>query len=96
MVLYAFNYKTISYCIQSIDKSVTLSQDYDCEKEDSESEKSDEKNEKDEVKDFSEYLFFHKSQMHIAAYQLSVIMCRDLLYASSDYSMAVYSPPEQA
>lgn len=94
LVLYAFNFKTISYLIQSSDKSISLVQDYDFEKEDS--EKSDEKSEKDEVKDFSEYLYFDNTYTPIAAYQLSVIMCRDLLYATADYSMAVYSPPEQA
>ena len=92
--MYAFNFKAISHFIQSSDKYIALVQDCDCEKEDS--EKSDEKNEKDEVKVFSEYLLFHKTFTHIAAYQLSVIMCSDFLHATSDYSMAVYSPPEQA
>ncbi len=93
--MYAFNYKTISYCIQSFDKSsITLVQEYDCEKEDSESEKSGEKNEKDEIKDFSEYLFFHKIHTLITPYELSVIMCRNLLYATSDYSKSIYMPPE--
>lgn len=96
LVLYAFSYKTISYCIQSFDKSIELSQDYDCEKEDAQSEKSSEKSDKNEVKDFPEYLFSHKSQLHIAAYQLSVTMRHDLLFATSDYSMSVYFPPEQA
>ena len=88
-VLIAFNYKTIDYFFNIGDSSIVCVQD--CEEKNS--EKSNEKNEKKEVR---EYLFHSKVYALSPASQLSFKQHSKLLFASSDYSMAVYSPPETA
>jgi len=69
-------------------------QDYDCNKEDC--EKSDEKNEKDEKKDLSEYLSLYRPHAIVLHHQLAFIQQAKFLFVPSDYSKAVYCPPEQA
>ena len=98
LALFAFNCKTFHYCFKLSNGSIILIQDdYDCEEEkNSESEKSEEKNEKDEKKNFSEYLFSHKIYTLLDINRLSFIQQSKLLFATSDYSMAVFSPPEKA
>ena len=93
MVLLAYNYKTINYYIKLTDVSADFSRDYDCEEKNAESKKLDDKNDK---KDFSEYLPINKTQTFLVVNQLLFAQQAKNLYASSDYSMTVYSPPDPA
>ena len=86
----AFNYKAIDYFFDITDSSISYV--YDCEEKNSESEKS----EKDEKKEVREYLFYSKVYQLNSSVQLSFKQQSKLLLNSSDYSMAVYSPPEIA
>ena len=91
LVLFTFNFKTINYCFKISNITIALNQDYDCDEKNSE-KKADEKNEK---KDLSEYLFFNRLRNSVILSQLSFTQHRKSLYDSSDYSVAVYSPPDQ-
>jgi len=86
----AFNFKAIDYFFNITDSSISYV--YDCEEKSSESEKSNEKNEKKEVR---EYLFDSKIYELSPSAQLSFEQHSKLLFATSDYSLDVYSPPEQ-
>jgi hypothetical protein len=90
MVMAAFNYKAIDYFFNVTDDSI--SSIYDCEEKSSESEK----NEKDEKKEVREYLFNNKVYELSPSVQLSFKQQSKILFATSDYSMAVFSPPEKA
>ena len=92
-VLLAYNYKTINYYIKLTNSSADFSREYDCEEKNAESKKFDDKNDK---KDFSEYLPVNKIHTFIIVNQLSFAQQAKNLYASSDYSMTVYSPPDAA
>lgn len=90
VLMLLFHYRTINFCF-SISNSSEYFQDIDCEEESNESEKSDEKNEK---KDFLEYLFFDKAH-ELMMFNLQSFNKRlESLYATYDYSIGVYSPPE--
>ncbi len=93
IVTFAFNYKAISYLLDSSGESIVFV--VDCEEEKSESEKSDEKEEKKE-KEISEYLFHKKSISYTVLHKLSFESIHHLLFIPSDYSQSVYMPPEQA
>jgi len=90
LVLFAFNFKAISYFLYPSDSSIAFIQDFDCE-EKNESEKSDQK---DKKKDISEYLFSNKIHT-LKINRLLFTQQSTFLYASSDYSKAVYCPPDQ-
>lgn len=91
IVMFAFNYKAISYLLDSSKGSVAFV--IDCEEEKSESEKSDEKEEKKEI---SEYLFHKKVTSFIFIYSLPIDSRHNCLLISSEYSKSVYVPPDQA
>ncbi|CAN5463013.1 hypothetical protein BH10BAC1_BH10BAC1_02480 [soil metagenome] len=93
-LLCVFSYKTVDHCIKIASQQFSTFQDYDSEKENSESEKSDDKNEKEEVKDLSEFLSFNKATALILSNQTFLIQQYKNLYVTSDYSLAVFSPPE--
>ena len=93
LVLIAFNYKTIDYFLKIDDSSIVCIQECDAEEKNSGSEKSSEKNEKKEGR---EYLLHNKAYDLSPSAQLSFKQHSKLLFASSDYSMAVFSPPETA
>jgi hypothetical protein len=93
LILVTFNYKAISYYLDSSGSSIAcVQEDFDCE-EKSESKKS---SEKDEKKNFSEELLSADINSLIVVIQQSFMEQSRLLYNTSDYSMAIYSPPEQA
>jgi hypothetical protein len=92
-VLLAYNYKTINYYIKLTDNTASFCSDYDCEEKNADSEKFGDKNEK---KDVSEYLPINKTHAFVLIHQLSFNQRSKNLYVSSDYSMAVFSPPDQA
>ena len=91
IVMFAFNYKAISYLLDSSKGSVAFV--IDCEEEKSESEKSDEKEEKKEI---SEYLFHKKVTSFIVIHKLSHGSLHKFLFIPSDHSQSVYMPPELA
>lgn len=93
LVLFAFNYKTINYCFKLSGNEIAISQDIDCGEEESKSEKSDEKNEKKEI---LECFFFNHPHAFISNNQQAIIQHSELLKATSDYSVPVFSPPEEA
>ncbi len=93
LVMFAFNYKAISYLLDSSKESIAFVMDFEGEK--SESEKSNEKEEKKE-KEISEYLFHKKNISYTVLHQLSFNSIHHLLFIPSDYSQSVYMPPEQA
>ena len=74
------------------DNSICCFQDLDCEEESNESEKSDEK---DKKTDLFDSFFIPESHQLLVNNQPSFIQ-PSLLYFTSDYSLGVYSPPEQA
>ncbi|MGQ0828273.1 MAG: hypothetical protein ACT4ON_07750 [Bacteroidota bacterium] len=90
LVMAAFNFKGLDYFFNITDSSITYV--YDCEEKNSESEES---NEKDEKKEVREYLFEGKADQLTPSAQLSFKQHSKLLYLNSDYSLGVYSPPEQ-
>ncbi len=91
IVMFAFNYKAISYLLDSSKGSVAFV--IDCEEEKSESEKSDEKEEKKEI---SEYLFHKKVTSFIVIHKPSHVSLHKFLFIPSDHSQSVYMPPELA
>ena len=93
LVMFAFNYKAISYLLDS--KKELIAFVMDLEEEKSESEKSDEKEEKKE-KEISEYLFHKKNSSFIVLYKLSFDSIHNLLFIPSEYSQTVFMPPELA
>lgn len=90
-VTFAFNYKAVSYLLDSSKESIAFVMD--CEEEKSESEKSDEKEEKKE-KEISEYLFHKKNSSLIILNKLSFDSMHNLLFITSDFSKSLYMPPE--
>lgn len=88
-VFYSFNHRAINYCFKLSDNTTVFIKDFDCE-EKSESEKS---NEKDEKKELSEYFLLNDHSLTIITQQSLAQHSKDL-YATCDYSMSVYSPPE--
>ncbi len=89
VVMFAFNYKAISYLLDSSKESIAFVADFEEEK--SESEKSSEKEEKKEI---SEYLFHKKNNSFVVIYQLSFVIGHNFLFTPSDFSEALYMPPE--
>ena len=93
LVVFAFNYKAVSYLMDISDSSIAFMMDFDYEKEKTESEKSEEKNEK---KEFSEYLFDSKLHSFLINYKLGFNNLSAFIFISSDHSKSVYMPPELA
>ena len=89
VVMFAFNGKAISYLLDSSIESIAFV--LDCKEEKSESEKS---NEKEEKKEISEYLFHKKNNSFIIIDQLSFVRGSNFLFTPSDFSEALYMPPE--
>lgn len=89
IVMFAFNYKAVSYLLNPSEESVVFV--FDFEKEKSESEKSDEKDEKKEI---SEYLFHKKSTSFTTLHKLSFAQLNNFLFIPSDFSESLYMPPE--
>ena len=94
LFLLSFNYKSIDYCFKLSASYVALDQEYDCEEENTESQKSDEKSV--EKKDVSEYLSSNQIDTLIIINQLLCSQQSKLLFITSDYSKAVYMPPEKS
>ncbi|MEO5995971.1 MAG: hypothetical protein ABIN89_04575 [Chitinophagaceae bacterium] len=92
-VLLAYNFKTINHYIKLTDSFADFAQDYDCEEKNAESKKFEDKNDK---KDFSEHLPINKTQTFVIVNQLSFDQRAKTFYASSDFSMGVYFPPDPA
>lgn len=90
LVLFAFNFKAINYCFKLSDSSIAFI--HDCEEKNSESEKSDEK---DKKKDLSEYIYFNNTHTDLIINTLLFTQQSKISFSTSDYSMAVYMPPEQ-
>ena len=95
LVVFAFNFKAISYLFDSCDKAIVYTID-DCEEEKTESEKteSEKSDEKSEKKEISEYLCIKSSSFYTLS-RLSFAKMHNFLFVVSDYSKAVYMPPEK-
>lgn len=90
----AFHGKTISFLMDQHATSYSVSKSEDCEENDTDSEKSDEKDELDK-KELSEFIIESNHARLLPSFQLSIKEQASILMASADYSLGVYSPPEQ-
>ena len=89
IIMFAFNYKAISYLLNPSDDAIAFV--FDFEKEKSESEKSEEKEEKKEI---SEFLIHRKNNSFVVIHQLTFDQMHNFLFIPSDYSKSLYMPPE--
>lgn len=92
LLMFAFSYKTISYCFSISDSSICFFQELDCEEKEAESKEADENEKKIDI---LEYLSFNNLHELTVQDQLSYSNHSKLLFFTSDYSLGVYSPPEQ-
>lgn len=89
IVMFAFNYKAISYLLNPSDDEIAFV--FDFEKEKSESEKSEEKEEKKEI---SEFLIYRKNNSFVIINKLAFDQTHNFLFTSSDFSNSIYMPPK--
>ena len=89
LLMFAFNYRTINYCLSVTATSIAYLNDMDCEEKNTD-ETADEKEKKTE----KEYLAINKSDAFIIYTQMAFAQKSKLKYITSDYSIGVYSPPE--
>ena len=95
LVLVAFNYKAISYLLDSSKKATTFMMDF--EKEKSESEKSEKsEKEKEEDNESSEFFFLKHDFICIHFGLPSRVYHPSFFLHSSDHRNLVFMPPEQA
>lgn len=74
------------------DTSIGCFHEMDCEEKNTEPKEADEKEKKTDI---LEYLSFNNLHDLVIHNQLSFAHHSSLLYLNSDYSLGVYSPPEQ-
>ena len=91
LVLFAYNYKTINYYLKLTNSQTAFAQEFDCEEKDTDSKKPDEKNVK---KDLQDFMNFDRTHSFVSTPVLSFNLQYKSLYSSSDYSLAVFSPPD--
>ena len=89
MVLFAFNYKGVSYLLDISSDSIALSNIMDCEEENSESKKSSEKE-----TDFLEDSIIPSLYSILYLKSGSSIQEPTLFFQTSDYSQQIDMPPE--
>ena len=87
----AFSYETLAYFSKKLSDDSFQTVLDDCESE-SDTESDDESEKKEQKED----LYFHESEgLAFQSFQ-NTTPTTDFLFFSSDYSLTIYSPPEQA
>lgn len=90
---FAYCFETIAYFSKIAgNDQIVWADDLSCDENDTESKKSDNKDEKKEFKEYFSSFRFHPI---ITLSQLSLFKDSIDSYNTNDYSIVVYSPPEQ-